>query len=66
MRLEINGRECEVEECDCVGALLEKLALTPERVAVLVNEAVVPGAARRTHPLREQDRVEIVTFLAGG
>ena len=66
MRLIVNAEVCEVEECDSVATLLQRLGVDPVRVAVLVNQSVVPGAQRETYRLQEEDRVELVTFLAGG
>lgn len=40
--------------------------LEPIRVAVEVNEDVVPRRAFSAHRLHEGDRVEIVTFVGGG
>jgi thiamine biosynthesis protein ThiS len=66
MRLRINDENREIEKCDSVAMLLENLGVDPERVAVLVNETVVPKAARGSHCLQDEDRVVLVTFLAGG
>jgi thiamine biosynthesis protein ThiS len=66
MRLKINGEEKSVPDALTVRALLEHLGVRSERVAVEVNLDVVKRAAHATHPLRDGDAVEIVSFVGGG
>lgn len=66
MVLTINGEETNTEGCETVGDLLRILEVDASQVAVLVNEDVVPSAGRASRGLRDGDRVELVTFLAGG
>jgi thiazole synthase len=49
-----------------VATLVESLGLGAGRVAVEVNGRVVPRAEHAGTPLREGDRVEVVTFVGGG
>ncbi len=66
MKLTVNGDERAVEGVSTAGDLLRVLGIDPERVAVEVNLDVIPRARLATHPLREGDRVEIVSFVGGG
>ena len=66
MRLVINGEPREVECGDTVSRLLGELGIDPRRVAVLVNDTVVATDCRATTPLQADDRVEVLTFAAGG
>jgi len=66
MLITLNGRNESLESEKTVAELLHKLALAPIRVAVEVNEDLVPRRAFDSTALREGDRVEIVTFVGGG
>ena len=66
MRVIINGNEETIEAGMTLVELLRRRKAEPKRVAVEVNrELVVRGEHDRT-PLREGDRIEIVTFVGGG
>jgi thiamine biosynthesis protein ThiS len=49
-----------------VAGLLASLNRDPKKVAVEVNEEVVPREQHATTELRDGDRVEIVTLVGGG
>jgi len=66
MRLIVNGENVDMPGVTTLLSLLEALHVRGQRVAVLVNDDVVPPAARATFVLREGDRVEILTFAGGG
>ncbi len=64
--LTVNGEPYDLPAPATVGALLERLGLAAGRVAVEVNEGVVPRGTYDGHPLAAGDRVEIVHFVGGG
>ncbi len=66
MRIIINGDAETVDDGAAISDLLDKFGLTPQRVAVEVNEALVPRAGFPDTCLHEGDRVEIVTLVGGG
>ena len=66
MRIIINGDAETVDDGAAISDLLDKFGLTPQRVAVEVNEALVPRAGFPETRLHEGDRVEIVTLVGGG
>ncbi len=66
MRIIINGDAETVDDGAAVSDLLDKFGLAPQRVAVEVNEALVPRAGFPETSLHEGDRVEIVTLVGGG
>ena len=66
MRLVLNGEAREMGRSDTVAALLDELGLEPQRVAVLVNDDVVPAERRAATRLQADDRVEVFTFAGGG
>lgn len=49
-----------------VARLLEELELADKRVAVEVNQEIVPRSRYQAYRLRSADRVEIVRAIGGG
>lgn len=66
MLLTVNGKEQMVESVDSAADLLRVLGIERERVAVMVNEAVVRRAKLEETPLGEGDVIEIITMVGGG
>jgi sulfur carrier protein len=64
--LVVNGEPREVKHSATVSQLLEELGIEAQRVAVLLNDEAVPAPRRSLTPLHEGDRVELLTFAAGG
>lgn len=66
MNIRLNGERYPLDEGATVAALIEALALRGRRLAVEVNEEVVPRSRHGAHRLRAGDRVEIVHAIGGG
>jgi thiamine biosynthesis protein ThiS len=71
MNLEINGEEATYAAASGSGpftlaALIESLAMKPDRVAVELNRAIVPRDRWPETLLKDGDRLEIVHFVGGG
>jgi sulfur carrier protein len=62
----VNDEPRAVEPGATVADLVSALGLGPRRIAVEVNEAVVPRARYGETPLAEGDRVEVIHFVGGG
>lgn len=66
MRLKVNGQSAEYPEGITVKGLLEVLGIDNRPVAVELNRSVVPRNELSKRQLREDDSLEIVTFVGGG
>ena len=66
MQVTINGKAETLDGEMSVADLLARRELEPIRVAVEINEDVVPRKTFRETLLRHGDRIEIVTFVGGG
>lgn len=66
MQVVVNGSSHELQAEASVANLLDQLKLAPVRVAVELNEELVPRKDFAATPLRDGDRLEIVTFVGGG
>jgi thiamine biosynthesis protein ThiS len=64
--IQLNGEPYTLSGDSHIGALVERLKLKRGRVAVEVNQAVVPKADWDSVAIRPGDRVEIVNFVGGG
>jgi len=66
MRVLVNGEDRDLGSEMTVGGLVASYNLNPKHVAVEVNCELVPRRTYDATPLREGDRVEIVTLVGGG
>lgn len=66
MKIIVNGSEISVPTAMSVAKLVEFLELDVRKVAIEINESVVPRAQYSEEVVREGDRVEIVHFIGGG
>lgn len=66
MQILINGKVHAAADGTTVAMLLAELALEGKRLAVEVNEGVIPRSRHPSHALVDGDRVEIVHAIGGG
>jgi sulfur carrier protein len=66
MKLVINGEDRDLAEPVTLEALVERLGMKPDRVAVELNREIVPRDQWSRTRLKESDRLEIVHFVGGG
>ncbi|SEI55987.1 sulfur carrier protein [Allopseudospirillum japonicum] len=67
MQIQLNGQAYHLDQDTLsVQTLLEHLKLTDKRVAVEVNEHVIPRSQHPKTQLQTGDKVEIVQAIGGG
>lgn len=66
MQIIINGAPTEVPEDLPMSDLIARLDLSGRRLAVEVNQELVPRGQFAGHRLRPGDRVEIIHAVGGG
>lgn len=66
MNLKVNGEEYLHTGDDRLTSLLRELDMSDHKVALVLNEQVVPMADLDQHRLREGDRIDILTLAGGG
>jgi sulfur carrier protein len=66
MQIVLNGENKSLDSPLTVAQLLAQLGLAERRVAVEINQEIVPRSRHAEHRLREQDRVEVVLAIGGG
>ena len=62
----VNGERHALDAPLTVAALLEHLGAAGRRVAVEVNQAIVPRSSHGRHQLADGDVVELVHAIGGG
>jgi len=66
MKIFVNGQGRELPEGFNAAGLVEQMGLTGQRLAMEVNEEIVPRSTFGQHFFQEGDRVEIVHAVGGG
>jgi thiamine biosynthesis protein ThiS len=66
LKLRINGDELDVVDNLSVTELVKHLKLTPERIAIELNQRVIRRTDWHSIVLKDEDRLEIVHFVGGG
>jgi len=66
LKITVNDEAQALPAESTVADLLTRLNVPPQRVAVEVNERLVRRGQYAETPLRDGDRVEIVTLVGGG
>ncbi len=66
MNIVLNGEQRGLEDTLTLLGLIHRLELTGKRLAVEVNEEVVPRSLHAGYRLQDGDRVEIVHAIGGG
>ncbi|QJQ95478.1 MULTISPECIES: sulfur carrier protein ThiS [Halomonadaceae] len=66
MQIQLNGEVRELDGEVTLLELIESLDLAGRRIAVEVNEEIVPRSQHVSQRLAEGDRVEIVHAIGGG
>ena len=64
--ISVNGERRQIEPGTALDTLVRSLTAAPSGVAAALNETVVPRAQWPATPLREGDRVEVLTAVQGG
>ena len=66
MWIYINGEPRELPDGTSMAQLIELLELGGKRIAVEVNEELVPRSTFADHRLDNNDRIEIIHAVGGG
>jgi len=66
VRIILNGQEEIVPDETTVAQLLQRRQVEPVRVAVEINEDIVPRRTFDDRIICEGDHIEIATFVGGG
>ena len=62
----LNGKNIDLSEDIKIEKLLKKYDLDPKKVVVEVNMEIVDDEAYSTYLLKNQDVIEVISFVGGG
>lgn len=66
MQITVNGKPESIDDDYTVADLLQRLGVEPIRVAVELNEEIVPRKTYSQTSIQQGDQIEVVTFVGGG
>ena len=66
MNILLNGKTEHFEGLVTAAQLVEKLGLQGKRIAMEVNQEIVPRSSYDSYQLSENDKVEIINAVGGG
>ncbi len=62
----LNGENKQIDDNSSIEQLLHNLDLGNKRLAVEINQEIIPRSNYGRHTLEESDKVEIVQAIGGG
>ena len=62
----LNGKDKQIDNHSNIEQLLKSLNLNNKRLAIEINQEIIPRSNFSSHTLNESDRVEIVQAIGGG
>ncbi len=62
----LNGQHTKIDDSTTIMQLLHGLSLAEKRLAVEINQEIIPRSEFETHRLNTDDKVEIVQAIGGG
>jgi sulfur carrier protein len=66
MQIQLNGQMQVLDDAPTVSELLARNGYADRRVAVEINQTIVPRSRHAEHRIADGDRVEVVTAFGGG
>ncbi|NOQ69907.1 MAG: sulfur carrier protein ThiS [Gammaproteobacteria bacterium] len=66
MTIILNGKDKQIDSNSSIEQLLKNLNLENKRLAVEINQEIIPRSEFNSHMLKESDKVEIVQAIGGG
>lgn len=66
MQIIVNGEPMEWKENQTLEQWVAERGYRKERIAIEVNEEIIPKAEYGKYMLSENDKLEVVTFVGGG
>lgn len=66
MHITCNGEQITVEQQTTLNDLVLSLDLNPQSLVAELNGRIIEAPDFAAHPLRENDRIELIRFVGGG
>ncbi|MCH9645102.1 MAG: sulfur carrier protein ThiS [Proteobacteria bacterium] len=62
----VNGKQLEIEKPATAEKLIKQLNYQDQRIALEVNEMIIPKSQHGEFALNENDQIEIIKAVGGG
>jgi sulfur carrier protein len=66
MKIIVNHEKIEIPYNSNIEDLVIHLGYQNQRIAIEINESIVPKSNHSTHLLQNQDKVEVINAVGGG
>jgi sulfur carrier protein len=66
VKIKVNGEEISIPEDSNIQDLVAELGYKNKRIAIEVNEAIIPKSKHQSYLLKSSDRVEVINAVGGG
>ena len=66
MNITLNGDAKLLNDGACLSQLLEQLNIEGKRIAVEINQQIIPKSEHATYMIQDGDTIEIVHAIGGG
>ena len=66
MKIIVNGEKISIPEDSNIQDLVAELGYKNKRIAIEVNEAIIPKSKHQSHLLESLDRIEVINAVGGG
>ncbi len=66
MKIIVNGEEISIPKDSNIQDLVAELGYKNKRIAIEVNEVIIPKSKHQSYLLESSDRVEVINAVGGG
>ena len=66
MNITLNGDAQQLNDGICLNQLIEQLNIKGRRIAVEINQQIIPKSEHLAYEIKDGDRIEIVHAIGGG
>ena len=66
MKILVNGEKISLPEDSSIEGLIVHLGYQNQRIAIEINESIIPKSNHSSFLLQDLDRVEIINAVGGG
>ena len=66
MKILVNGEKISLPEDSSIESLIVHLGYQNQRIAIEINESIIPKSNHSSFLLQDLDRVEIINAVGGG
>ena len=66
MKIIVNGKEISLPHNSNIDDLIHQLGYKNKRIAIEINESIIPKSQHSSFVLEAKDRIEVINAVGGG